>query len=359
MISIVVDLRNKLHNLAYICLGIIYLLMGFEFFIEYLGGYRDLYSVLGFILMLISMFCLSISVSRIKAFKHMEYWVICVCYLISYTTCLQIDITKGSWLYIFPFGCVLLLFFHDMRVIYFGVIGFTLVNILYQIHQWDISSSIDKLFVFQRCACLCICSIMIVTVAYFLNYVFKRISDLYNKAANDNITGTKSKAYFDDIVKSKITCDCSNRYSFGLVDVHDFYRYNELYDYSFGDSILRAVAKTIFTETKVYEDRIEVCRQYGGRFLVCFCGVSSEEAIKMCKKVNAKLHKYVLNTLCGNEVFIETSIMVTDTDLCGRDYDIICKRLEQMLSYAVTGDCIVDSQDWKVNNDNGSDNREG
>lgn len=339
--------------MMYACLAVIYFFICIEYIIECIKGYKSTSTVIGVVILHVAIF---LSALAFKESKHsnMEYWVIEAGYVISYVTCIILDITDGAWLYIFPFGCVLLLFFDDLKAVITGILFFSSMGIIAIVIDWNLLNEIEKIRVFQRCLSLIICSLMVLIVAYSLNYVFKELKTWYKESAYDKITGLRSIYYFDEVLRRVIERDDNIQYSLGMIVVHEFYKYNE-HSYTYGNSILNTVADKIKDEIRIRGiEEVDICRQSGGRFFIMFYNMDVKSGADICKKIQSTLHRCALHDDKQNEGFIDTNIVITDTDICGHNYKMMLEKLESMLVDIKAGSFIVDSRSGE--NDNSSSN---
>lgn len=353
--TIVLALRNRLHNMVYVCLAIIYFFISSEYIIECMRGYKTLGVTVGMVLLHIFIFA-SAWVARGLKYLNIEYWVIEIGYIVSYITCLIMDITDGAWLYIFPFGCVVLLFFDNLKAVVAGVASFSSIGVVSIFIDWNIMTELERIKVFQRCISLVICSIMVLIVSCSLNYVFKELHNWYKESSCDKITNLRSIYYFNEVLSHIIREKTYMKFSLAMIAVHEFYKYNE-HDYTMGNSILKVVAERIKDELEKHHiEDAEICRQSGGRFFILFYNTDSKFSSEICLKIQSALHNCAVHVSDVEERFIDTNIVITDTDIRGHDYELMQNHLELMLRNVKLGSCEID--DGKgVKDDNSSDNK--
>ncbi len=126
-------------------------------------------------------------------------------------------------------------------------------------------------------------------IAVLLSHVFKQLFFMYHeindKANKDQRTGLYNHSYLeeklDDFIKTYR--EDGKIFSFAMLDLDDFKKYNDLYGHPQGDKLLSFVGSIIKAECEPHEF---VCARYGGEeFAVIMPGYGKNEARKFINQL--------------------------------------------------------------------------
>lgn len=126
-------------------------------------------------------------------------------------------------------------------------------------------------------------------IAVLLSHVFKQLFFMYHeindKANKDQRTGLYNHSYLEEKLDDFIKTYRENGkiFSFAMLDLDDFKKYNDLYGHPQGDKLLSFVGSIIKAECEPHEF---VCARYGGEeFAVIMPGCGKNEARKFINQL--------------------------------------------------------------------------
>lgn len=114
----------------------------------------------------------------------------------------------------------------------------------------------------------------------------KKIEEM---SITDGLTSLFNRRYYDEmsIKLLNIAKRDNNNFTFVLLDVDNFKKYNDTYGHKYGDDVLVAVSSTI---KKVFKRAGDYCFRLGGEeFIVIFNGQDKEHAFTATEKLRAEI----------------------------------------------------------------------
>ncbi|MBT4195100.1 MAG: EAL domain-containing protein [Gammaproteobacteria bacterium] len=134
--------------------------------------------------------------------------------------------------------------------------------------------------------------ILVFSIIYFLFLYINRIEQakrrqLINQANQDFLTGLSNRLYLK-YAEPKWVREGAEPFSVIFMDLDNFKNINDSYGHSYGDLILKQVAKRLVS---IFNDEGLVCRQGGDEFIILYKKVKQKNLDKIAIKVLAEISK--------------------------------------------------------------------
>lgn len=317
------------------CVAIIYTVLTVAYAIEYFKGNRTLTYVVIFIAMLwisygVARFCYTI-----PKFSNFLPYIICLGYIIFYLFCMTTTIVGETWIYAFPFSCVLPFFFTNIGLVVFTYSIFILINIVDVLLNSDIylSTTANITELEQRFACLLLVFSFLIVICYLLRRYEQVVTMVYKEGAIDPISGLHSKDYVIKKLEPMINDNKNLSYTLVFINIDRFSAINAGYGHSYGDTVLELVGSTINEELEPIRSNSFSSRIYGDKFLIIFSNRTYEEVREYYKIIKQHLDNLVVKKN-NQELFIRTTVCVTDTRFCEHTYNALYKRVRYLQDLA-------------------------
>lgn len=324
-----IDEFKKLNSrLVLKCIFIIYTVLTIAYIIEFVKGNRDISYVLFFCILLWGFYFIEYISLKIESFQKYTPFLITLGYTVFYVFCMRTTIVGMTWIYAFPFSCVLPFFFDKLYwiiITYFSFLGINVLEVLSnKTYYFSSAKTITELE--QRFACLILVFSFLAVLAYLLSRYNNVVKNIYKEAAIDSITGLHTEDYVDEKIKPMILRNKNLSYTLVMINIDKFHRFNESYGHAFGDSVLEIVSNIIIEEFRDVRANASLCRLYGDKFIIVIANRVYDEIKPNYTSVKKHMNNIVLKK--GNsEIFINATISVTDTRFCEHTYDGLFKRV--------------------------------
>jgi diguanylate cyclase (GGDEF)-like protein len=240
---------------------------------------------------------------------------------------MRTTIVGMTWIYAFPFSCILPFFFDKLYWVVITYISFFGINLL-EINknkEYYFSSAKTITEIEQRIACLVLVFAFLTVISYLLSRYNEVVKDIYREASIDSITGLHTEDYIEEKLKPMILRNKNLSYTLVMVNIDKFHRFNENYGHSFGDSVLEIVGNIITEEFKDIKANASLCRIYGDKFIIIVANRAYDEVRPNYTSVKKHMNNIVLKK--GNsEIFINATVSVTDTRFCEHTFESLFRR---------------------------------
>ncbi|MBU2561866.1 MAG: GGDEF domain-containing protein [Nanoarchaeota archaeon] len=131
---------------------------------------------------------------------------------------------------------------------------------------------------------------------------------LYGHATTDGLTGFRTKAYFDTVVKPRLAQHPNLAYL--MVDIDQFKRYNDSYGHPQGDEAIRSVTGVIQRVAPT-----DLLFRFGGEeFSVIVVGydVERETAYKIAENIREEVQKNVIQVMAARSVAEDLTTRISE-----------------------------------------------
>ena len=324
-----IDEFKKLNSrLVLKCIFIIYTVLTVAYVIELVKGNRSVGYVLFFCILLWGFYFAEYMSLKIESFQKYTPFLITLGYIAFYVFCMRTTIVGMTWIYAFPFSCVLPFFFDKLYWIIITYVSFLGINVLEVYNNKDYYFSSPKTIteIEQRFACLILVFSFLVIISYLLSRYNNVVKTIYKEAAIDSITGLHTEDYVDEKIKPMVLRNKNLSYTLVMINIDKFHRFNESYGHAFGDSVLEIVGNIIAEEFKDVRANASLCRLYGDKFIIVVANRVYDEVRPNYTSTKKHMNNIVLKK--GNsEIFINATVSVTDTRFCEHTYDDLLKRV--------------------------------
>lgn len=323
-----IDEFKKLNSkLVLKCIFIIYLVLTIAYIVEFIKGNRDIGYISFFCVLLWGFYLLEYISFKIESFQKYTPFLITLGYTVFYVFCMRTTIVGMTWVYAFPFSCVLPFFFDKLYWVVITYISFFGINLL-EINknkEYYFSSAKTITEIEQRIACLVLVFAFLTVISYLLSRYNEVVKDIYREASIDSITGLHTEDYIEEKLKPMILRNKNLSYTLVMVNIDKFHRFNENYGHSFGDSVLEIVGNIITEEFKDVKANASLCRIYGDKFIIIVANRVYDEVRPNYTSVKKHMNNIVLKK--GNsEIFINATVSVTDTRFCEHTFESLFRR---------------------------------
>lgn len=145
-----------------------------------------------------------------------------------------------------------------------------------------------------------------------ITHLRNRRAELAQMALNDPLTGLANRTSFDLRLGQEIARSRRSGYSFGLllIDLDHFKWFNDCYGHQAGDTILKAVARTL---SETVRDSDIACRYGGEEFAIILPGSTAASATNLAERLHEAIAK-LSQDLWQDEKSLTASIGLTCFD---------------------------------------------
>lgn len=323
MFKSVEEFRRFNSKLALRCIFAIYTVLTFAYIIELVKGNRTVNYVLAFLGVLWIPYLVTKLTSVFPRYSNYTSISASLGYLAFYGFCMVTTVSEQTWIYVFPFAALVPLLFNSLRQVILVYSSFFGINVIDAIGS---NAFEDLVAVEQRFACILLVLVFLTMLSVLLKRYENIVQTIYKEASIDQLTGLKSNDYVADRVIPMIDRNKNITYTMVLVNIDKFYKFNDEYSHTFGDKILIKVGQVITEVVEPIKANTTCCRIYGDKFLLVFNNRSYDEVAEYYKTIKLKLNALIFRK-DGVELFLSTTISVTDTRLCGHTYEEMYKRI--------------------------------
>lgn len=345
-----IDEFKKLNSkLVLKCICIIYAVLTVAYIIEFVKGNRTFGYVAFFCVLLWGFYLLEYVSLKVESFQKYTPFLITLGYTVFYVFCIRTTIVGMTWIYAFPFSCVLPFFFDKLYWIVITYISFLVINVLEVVqnraYYFESAKTITEIE--QRFACLILVFSFLTIIAYLLSKYNGVVKQVYKEAAIDSVTGLHTEDYIEEKIRPAILRNKNISYTLIMINIDKFHRFNEMYGHTFGDSVLEIIGNAITEEFKDVKANASYCRLYGDKFIIVMANRVYDELKPNYTSVKKHINNIILKK-GNNEIFVNVTISVTDTRFCEHTYEGLFKRvrfLQDVARHEGMNKIIEDSMD--------------
>ena len=303
------------------CLAIINLILTVAYMIEFIKGNRTIVYVLTFISILWFYYILAIILYHREGCKVISAWVFSIGFLVMYSFALFTSTSTYTWVYLFPFVCLLPLYYATLRIVQVNLIGFFTINAIDIIRNWGYYTSAKEGIVAleQRFACV----ILVLIYMYYVCLIIYRYTTvfefIYREEVYDLLTGCHSEGFVKKRLAKRIENNTNTPFTLIYVDIDDFKNCNAVCGRSKGDKVLKTVADILRSNTEKLNSDTSICRFNGDRFFIFIMNRTHDEINDCYESIRDSINNIIIRN--GNkELFVSATVSVTDTRSCGHSY---------------------------------------
>jgi diguanylate cyclase (GGDEF)-like protein len=265
-------------------------------------------------------------------------------YLVFYTYTMITSQSLGTFCYIFPMMCALLMY-DDMQLsdIMCGVSFIVnLVCIAYDIFEKGETITAELITFYEiQMACLILCTIFLHKTSKVLIYGNNKLNKLNDEISRDELTGVHNRYFLTNYTADKFKTTNIGEITLAVIDIDNFKGINDTYGHKFGDLVLRKIAGILKSKASDADDT-HVVRIGGDEFAIISSVITKEMMGDICTKACDKIASTKLKY--GNkDVSFTVSIGVASTvDENCTTYNELYEAADQMLYTVKTnGKCSV------------------
>ncbi len=169
------------------------------------------------------------------------------------------------------------------------------------------------------------------SIAIERSFFFKQAEELKKLSVTDPLTGLYNRRYINHRIKEEITRyrRYSYPFSFLMLDLDGFKKYNDTYGHLQGDNLLKVLAKTIEHSLR----SLDIAGRFGGdEFVVILSQTPKAEAIMIANRLREKLS----NTFSSDQMEVPSEDLTTSFGLTTFPDDVssikeVLEKTDQML----------------------------
>jgi diguanylate cyclase (GGDEF)-like protein len=218
-------------------------------------------------------------------------YAICTSYLIFYIYTQLTSQSLGTFTYIFPMMCALLVY-NDLSITDFTcgcALIFNILLIVYKAISGELEGQTQLITFYEiEVACLMLCTVFLHKTTILLRYSNNKLNQLNEEVSTDSLTGVGNRWALDKFLVDKFK-EKDESISLAVIDADAFKSINDNYGHKFGDLVLRKISGTLKDVTHAYEET-QVIRTGGDEFLIISALLSRDELYKVCTKICDKLN---------------------------------------------------------------------
>lgn len=317
------------------CLCVIYGVLTVAYILEYIKGNRGL----GYVWICVLLLWLpygAVWVCRVLGIsERWQEWGLVMGYLLFYGFILCTAVTDYSWIYLFPLLCIAPMFFDNMLLVgvcYWSLLLFNLIEITARksIYFGD-AVSITKLE--QRLLCTFLCFLFSYVCLVLVHNLVKLIDYLYSMNHIDEVTGLMNKEFAETVLRDRIVTNQRLVYSIIYMNIDNFRYFNDSFGNSYGDTVLMSVANKIRDNCDNMRAITSIVRFSGDIFFVMVGNRDFEDIEDIALRIKHSINSLILHKY-RQEMFVNVSMVVTDTRFCVHDLNSLLAHCEEMLEEA-------------------------
>lgn len=307
-------LNKKKNKLVLSCWLVICIVLTLAYTIEFIIGNRTLYYLTQYLMVTWIPLIVTYGVGLIigRGDTRIRY-LAGLLYMLFYTYTQMTSQSLGTFSYIFPMICALVVY-DDSKLMDLLCSISVLINIVYitlNVSQLEnVNRSTITFFEIQM-ACLILSFIFLHMATNLLRYTNNKLEQLSKEVNIDELTNVYNRYWLNNFIKEKFYNPEYSEITIAITDIDSFKNINDTYGHKFGDLVLRKIT-AILKESILDCDETYAVRLGGDEFAIISSIINKDTMYKICKNICKEVNN--VNLYYGDkEVHLSVSIGVANS----------------------------------------------